>query len=186
MKQIPQDRQINLQPGLRKLAIEIENGGMSEKHLGQMRGMVRVLDGLAVCIPGPFKSDDQVLHQEFDHLVADAHAKRGHEVDVDLGHMVETMLNMADDNVVAVSRTDCARVFAGALASAEEILKMPKPPATYIDEAMGMIWAICELMHPESCFPDEDLQLIHDHTKELLKGEILVVHALRRLLERIS
>lgn len=190
---IRKERQINLKPGLEALALKLDNGGIDENHLEELRGLVRVLSGLAVCFHGAFENDEKVLEKEFDHLVADVHDEQKHpdaehhnRVVADLGAMIGTILNMADDNVIAVSATDCARIFSNALTSAEDILKMPKPPKTYRNEALGMINAVCQLMHPDSCFGDSELHLISSLGADLRTGKVRAVHTLRTHLERIG
>ena len=190
---IPQNRQINLQPGIWQLARALENGGLSEKRLCELRGMMRVLSGLAACIHGDFESDDQVLEKEFNHLVSDVHEESHHpdeahhnQVIADLSGMVTTMLNMADDNVIAVSRVDCSRVFASSLECAEEILGMHKPPTSYRDEAMGMIDTVCDLISSDSYFPDIDIELAKELKKHLKQGDVRGIIALRRHLRKIG
>ena len=188
-----QHRQINLQPGLFKLARNLETTPLTEKRLSELRGMIRVLSGLASCLHGAFESDDKVLNMEFNHLVADVHKEQKHpsekihnQVHADLCSMVSTMLAMASDNVIAVSKIDCARVFLGALESAEEILHMPKPPSSYLDEAHGMIDAVCQLMHSDSYFPDQDIKLAaHLHT-EIQNGQLTKIPLLKSHLQRIG
>ena len=190
---IPRSRKINLKPGLQALALKLDQGDISEKQLEELRGMVRVLSGLAVCFHGAFENDEKVLEKEFNHLVADVHDERKHpdedhhnRVLADLGSMISTMLNLADDNVIAVSTTDCARIFASALQSAEDMLKMPKVPKPYLHEAMGMIDCVCHLMHPDSYVPDEELQLIVSYGADLRTGKIRFVRDLRIHLDKLS
>ncbi|MCB1109150.1 MAG: hypothetical protein KDK44_05785 [Chlamydiia bacterium] len=190
---IPSERQINLQPGLRKLARELENSQLNEKRLSELRGMVRVLNGLAVYLHGDFENDDKVLQKEFDHLVSDVHEGKKHpsesyhnQIHADLCAMISTMLGMANDNVIAVSKIDCARVFIGALESAEEIFQMPKTPSTYLSEAIGMIDTVCHLMHIDSYFPDQDITLAQHLQTEIKNGSHQSIRILRSHLQRIG
>ncbi len=192
-KRISNHRQINLQPGLWELSKHLDNEALSEKKLSELRGMIRVLSGLASCIHGAFESDDKVLNVEFDHLVADVHSEQKHpsdkahnQVHADICAMVSTMLGMASDNVVAVSKIDCARVFLGALESAEEIFHMPKPPSAYLAEAHGMIDAVCQLMHIDSYFSEKDIEIAkHLHT-EIKNGHTKTIRILKSHLQKIG
>ena len=190
---IPRSRKINLKPGLQALAFKLEKPSMSEKQLEELRGMVRVLSGLAVCFHGAFENDEKVLEKEFNHLVADVHDEQKHpdedhhnRVLADLGAMVSTMLNLSEDNVIAVSTTDCARIFANALQSAEDMLKMPKVPKPYLHEAIGMIDCVCHLMHPDSYFPEQELKLVVSHGADLRSGKIPLIRSLRAHLDKLS
>ena len=182
------NRQINLRPGLQSIALHL-----SSKRVESFRGVVRVLNTLAPFLRRAYAGDDDVLQKEYDHLLADISKEKKHpdaehhnRVSADLSSMVQTILNMADDNVIAVSTTDCARVFANALISAEDILRLEKPAETYRQEALGMIDAVCELMHPDSYFPELELKMLDTLKNELRSGQLKSVHLLRTHLEKIG
>ncbi len=182
------DTHINLRPGLQNIALHL-----SKKQVESLRGVIRVLGTLAPFLRSAYAGDDDVLQKEYNHLIADVREEQKHpdeehhnRVLADLGSMVQTILNMADDNVIAVPTCDCARVFANALISAEDILKLSKPPETYRQEALGMIDAVCELMHPDSYFPELELKMLDTLKAELRTGHLKSVHLLRTHLEKIG
>lgn len=182
------NRQVNLRPGLQSIALHLQ-----KKQAESLRGVVRVLNTLTPFLRSAYAGDDDVLQKEYDHFVADLSKEKKHpdaehhnRVSADLSSMVQTILNMADDNVIAVSTVDCARVFANALISAEDILSKEKPAETYRQEALGMVDAVCELMHPDSYFPELELKMLDTLRAELRSGHLKSIHLLRTHLEKIG